>query len=158
MSCISILCGTGKSMAEVMDDHWSRFGRSYFQRHDYEALEPGAAAAMLAEVDESLRSLHGSAFSDTRILNADDFTYTDPVDHSITARAGIRLLLEDGSRVVFRLSGTGTEGATLRVYLERFSKDYRQDTGQMIAPLARAIREFLKLKERFGRDEPDVAT
>src|SRR5258708_22430906 len=158
MSCISILCGTGKSMAEVMDDHWSRFGRSYFQRHDYEALEPGAAAAMLADVDEALPSLRGSAFSDTRISNADDFTYTDPVDHSITARAGIRLLLEDGSRVVFRLSGTGTEGATLRVYLERFSKDYRQETSPMLAALARSLRDLLRLKDRFGRDDPDVVT
>jgi phosphoglucomutase len=155
---ISILCGTGKSVTQVMDEHWSRFGRSYFQRHDYEGLQPDAAATMLAEVDELLDSLRGRAFADTRVSNAGGFTYTDPVDHSVTARAGIRILLEDGSRVVFRLSGTGTEGATLRVYLERFSKDYRQDTVQMIAPLARAIRDFLKLKERFGRDEPDVAT
>ena len=76
----------------------------------------------------------------------------------MTARAGIRILLDDGSRVVFRLSGTGTQGATLRVYLERFTHDYRQETRQMIAPLARAIRELLKLKERFGREEPDVMT
>ena len=158
MCWISILCGARKSVAQLMDEHWSRFGRSYFQRHDYEGLPQDAAASMLAEVDERLASLSGGTFGDIRISNADDFTYTDPVDHSITPRAGIRILLEDGSRVVFRLSGTGTEGATLRVYLERFSKDYKQDTAQMIAPLARSIRDFLKVKERFGRDEPNLIT
>jgi phosphoglucomutase len=158
MCWISILCGTGKSVAQVMDEHWSRFGRSYFQRHDYEGLQADAAARMVAGIDELLGSLSGRKFADSQVSNADDFTYTDPVDRSTTTKAGIRIRLEDGSRVVFRLSGTGTQGATLRVYLERFSKDYRQQTGQMIAPLAQAIREFLKLKERFGRDEPDVAT
>jgi phosphoglucomutase len=155
---LSILCGTRKSVAQVMDEHWSRFGRSYFQRHDYEGLEAHAAAAMLAEVDEALPSLRGRKFGEGSISQADDFTYTDPVDHSVTTKAGIRILLDDGSRAVFRLSGTGTEGATLRVYLERFSKDYHQETSQMVAPLARSIRDLLRLQERFGRDEPDVVT
>src|SRR5260370_175650 len=155
---ISILCGTRKSVAQVMDEHWSRFGRSYFQRHDYEGLEAHAAAAMLAEIDEALPSLRGRKFGEGSISQADDFTYTDPVDHSVTTKAGIRILLDDGSRAVFRLSGTGTEGATLRVYLERFSKDYHQETSQMVAPLARSIPDLLRLQERFGRDEPDVVT
>jgi phosphoglucomutase len=155
---ISILCGTRKSVAQVMDEHWSRFGRSYFQRHDYEGLRLHTAEEMLAGIRESLDSLRGLTFADSRILQADDFTYTDPVDHGVTAQAGIRILLEGGSRVVFRLSGTGTEGATLRLYLERFSKDYRRETSEMVAPLARGIRDLLRLKERFGRDQPDVIT
>src|SRR5579872_397839 len=152
---ISILCVTGKSVAEVMEEHWERHGRSYFQRHDYEGLELHSATAMLTEVRESLDSLAGNSFAGARVAAADDFTYTDPVDGGVTAKAGIRLLLDDGSRVVFRLSGTGTAGATLRVYLERFSKDYRQDTAAMVAPLATGIRNLLKLQERFGRTEPD---
>lgn len=154
----SILCGARKSVTEVMNDHWSRFGRSYFQRHDYERLDVAAATRMLAEARARLPGLTGAAFGESRIARADEFTYTDPVDHGITANAGTRILLEDGSRVVFRLSGTGTEGATLRVYLERYSRIYTEDAPPMVSPLARSLREFLGLKERFGREEPDVIT
>jgi phosphoglucomutase len=155
---ISILCGTRKSVAQVMNDHWTRFGRSYFQRHDYERLNAGLAHQMLEEVRALQVGLTGKDFGGTRILKADDFTYTDPVDHSVTPNAGIRIFLEDGSRVVFRMSGTGTEGATLRVYLERFSSRWDQDVSAMVEPLARTLRQFLRLRERFGRDEPDVIT
>jgi phosphoglucomutase len=155
---ISILCGTRKSVAQVMNEHWARFGRSYFQRHDYEGLNAGAANEMLAVARASLGGLAGKNFGGSRIASAGDFTYTDPVDHSVTPNAGFRILFEDGSRVVFRLSGTGTAGATLRVYLERFSAKYDQDVTQMVAPLARALRDFLGLKERFHREEPDVVT
>jgi phosphoglucomutase len=141
-----------------MSEHWTRFGRSYFQRHDYERLPAGAARQMLEEVRASLDDLTGKDFGGTRVAKADDFTYTDPVDHSITPNAGMRILLEDGSRVVFRLSGTGTEGATLRVYLERFSTRWDADVIAMVEPLARSVRQFLRLRERFGRDEPDVVT
>jgi phosphoglucomutase len=105
-----------------------------------------------------LENLTGEDFGGTRVVKADDFTYIDPVDHSITPNAGIRIVLEDGSRVVFRMSGTGTEGATLRVYLERFSTKWDEDVPAMVEPLARAVRQFLRLRERFGRDEPDVVT
>jgi len=155
---ISILYGTKKPVAQVMREHWTRFGRSYFQRHDYERLHTDVARQMLEEVRASLDGLTGKDFGGTRVEKADDFTYTDPVDHSITPNAGMRILLEDGSRVVFRMSGTGTEGATLRVYLERFSTRWDADVIAMVEPLARSLRQFLRLRERFGRDEPDVVT
>lgn len=155
---LSILCGARKSVAEVMSHHWSRFGRGYFQRHDYERLDLAAAARMLAEARARLPGLAGAAFGESRVAWADEFTYNDPVGHGVTANAGTRILLEDGSRVVFRLSGTGTEGATLRVYLERYSAKYDDDTPRMVSPLACSLRQFLGLKERFGRDEPDVVT
>jgi phosphoglucomutase len=142
----------------VMNEHWTRFGRSYFQRHDYERLNAGPAHQMLEEVRASLDSLIGADLGGARVVKADDFSYTDPVDHSITPHTGMRIFLEDGSRVVFRLSGTGTEGATLRIYVERFSTRWDADVSAMVEPLARAVRQFLRLRERFGRDEPDVVT
>jgi phosphoglucomutase len=155
---LSILCELRKSVAEVMTQHWARFGRSYFQRHDYEGLNLSAANQMSEELRDLLPGLAGKDFGSSRITAADDFTYTDPVDRSVTPNAGIRLLLEDGSRVVSRLSGTGTQGATLRVYLERFTREYDQDSSQMVAQLAASIRQFLRLKERFNREDPDVIT
>jgi phosphoglucomutase len=155
---VSILRGIRKSVGQTLNGHWARFGRSYFQRHDYAGLNPGAANNMLAEVRASLSGLAGKEFGDSRIAMADEFRYIDPVDHSITPHAGIRILLEDGSRVVVRLSGTGTEGATLRVYLERFSRDYGEDVSQMVLPLARSVRQWLGLEERFGRKDPDIVT
>ncbi len=158
MCWLSILCETRKSVAEIMTQHWTRFGRSYFQRHDYEGLNLTAANQMNEEMRALLPGLTGKDFGSSRIASADDFTYTDPVDRSVTPNAGIRLLLEDGSRVVFRLSGTGTQGATLRVYLERFAREYDQDSSKMVAQLAASIRQLLRLKERFSREDPDVIT
>jgi phosphoglucomutase len=141
-----------------MKEHWERFGRSYFQRHDYEGLNLSAANLMNEELRASLTGLAGKDFAGSRVAQADDFTYTDPVDHSVTPHAGTRILLEDGSRVVCRLSGTGTQGATLRVYLERFSRKYDQDSSKMVVELAGSIRQLLRLKERFNREDPDVIT
>ena len=155
---LSILCGLRKSVAEVMTQHWARFGRSYFQRHDYEGLNLSVALQMNDEMRILLPGMAGKNFGPSRITKADDFTYTDPVDHTVTPNAGIRILLEDGSRVVFRLSGTGTQGATLRVYLERFAREYDQDSSKMVAQLAASIRQLLRLKERFNREDPDVIT
>jgi phosphoglucomutase len=155
---LSILCELRKSVAEVMTQHWARFGRSYFQRHDYEGLTLSAANQMNEEMRALLPGLAGKDFGAGRITAADDFTYTDPVDRSVTPNAGIRILLEGGSRVVFRLSGTGTQGATLRVYLERFAREYGQDSSKMVAQLAASIRQLLRLKERFNREDPDVIT
>jgi len=153
---LSILCGLRTSVAEVMSKHWARFGRSYFQRHDYEGLSLSGANQMNEELRALLPGLAGKVFGSSRIAIADDFIYTDPVDHSVTPNAGIRVLLEDGSRVVSRLSGTGTQGATLRLSLERFTRQYDKDSSEMVAPLAVSIRQLLRLKERFNREDPDV--
>ena len=159
LTWLSILAATGKSVAEVVREHWREFGRSYYQRHDYEALDAAAAAEMIGSVREVLPALAGTPLGESRVARADDFGYTDPVDGSTASRQGVRIFLEDGSRVVLRLSGTGTAGATLRVYLERFREDGGGgDVGEILAPLTRAVRDFLRLRERFGTDEPTVVT
>jgi phosphoglucomutase len=156
---LSILAHTRQAVAEVLNEHWRRFGRSYYQRHDYEGLNSEAAQEMLAALRAKLPTLAGAAFAGSQITSADDFSYTDPVDGSVSAQQGIRLLLADGSRAVCRLSGTGTEGATLRLYLER----YQQDSGvgeveEVLAPLAQAAHELLELRKYCGRDEPTIIT
>jgi phosphoglucomutase len=156
---LSVLAATKKSVAEIARDHWQRFGRSYYQRHDYEGLEVAPATAMIDALRGKLSSLIDSPLAGSRVKNADDFSYTDPVDGSVSAKQGLRILLEDGSRIVCRLSGTGTEGATLRIYLERYLKDDgSKDVVEVLAPLRDAARGLLELRERCGRDEPTVIT
>lgn len=156
---LSILAATRKSVAAVVHDHWQRFGRSYYQRHDYEGLDLSAATEMITELRDRLPALAGFTAAGTRVALADDFSYSDPVDQSVSAGQGIRVLFEDGSRIVCRLSGTGTEGATLRVYLERYLQN--GGTGvleDVLAPLALAAKELLQISERLGREEPTVVT
>ncbi len=156
---LSILAKTGKSVEEVVRDHWQRFGRSYYQRHDYEALDAAAAAEMMTGVTENLPKLAGTPLAGSRVERADEFGYVDPVDGSTTSRQGVRIFLEDGSRAVLRLSGTGTAGATLRIYLERYRDDGGAgDVEEILGPLTRGVREMLRLRERFGTDEPTVVT
>ena len=159
LAWLSILAARRRSVEEIVRAHWRRFGRSYYQRHDYEALDAAPAAEMLAELRESLPALAGRPFAGSTIARADDFGYTDPVDASATTKQGVRIFLADGSRVVARLSGTGTEGATLRLYLERFRADGGgADVDEVLAPLTRGVRDFLRLRERFGVEEPTVIT
>jgi phosphoglucomutase len=101
-------------------DHWQRFGRSYFQHHDYEGLEAQAAIELIAALRDKLPTVVDTSLVDSRVTCADDFSYTDPVDGSVSTQQGLRILLADGSRLVYRLSGTGMEGVTLRLYLERY--------------------------------------
>ena len=156
---LSILAGTRQPVAEVMREHWRRFGRSYYQRHDYEGLNADAAGKMIAALRDKLPSLPGAAFAGGQIKSADDFSYTDPVDGSVSAKQGIRLLLADGSRVVCRLSGTGTEGATLRLYLERYRSDGGEaEPAEVLAPLVEAARDLIELRQYCGRDEPTIIT
>jgi phosphoglucomutase len=159
LTWLSILAAKGKSVAEIVREHWREFGRSYYQRHDYEGLDAAAASDMVGSLRESLGSLDGTTLGQSRVARADDFAYTDPVDGSISSHQGIRIFLEDGSRVVLRLSGTGTAGATLRIYLEQFRDDGGAgDIEEILAPLTRATRDILRLRERFGTDEPTVVT
>jgi phosphoglucomutase len=156
---LSILAVTRKSVESAVKDHWQRFGRSYYQRHDYEGLELGAASEMIEALRKKLPTLAGRAVGSSAVARADDFSYTDPVDGSVSTQQGIRILLEDGSRIVCRLSGTGTEGATLRLYVERYLKDGGGGvTAEILAPLVHAGRELLELRERLGRDEPTIIT
>lgn len=156
---LSLLAFTRKPVSEIVGDHWKRFGRSYYQRHDYEALDSTAASAMISELRQKLPSLPGSAMAGSAVRSADDFSYEDPVDGSVSKNQGLRVLLDDGSRIVARLSGTGTEGATLRLYVERYKQDGGiADLEATVAPLVRAARDWLQLQQRFGREEPTVIT
>jgi phosphoglucomutase len=156
---LSLLAATRKSVAEIVAAHWQRFGRSYYQRHDYEGLELTPATEMIEALRAKLPTLIDRPVAGSRIAHADDFSYTDPVDASVSARQGLRILLADGSRIICRLSGTGTEGATLRLYLERYLKDGgRGAVADVLAPLVTAARELLELRARCGRDEPTIIT
>jgi phosphoglucomutase len=158
---LNILAATGKSVEQLVQAHWARFGRNYYSRHDYEAVDTDAANGMMTELRHQLPSLAGQAFGSQRIAMADDFAYTDPVDHSVSSHQGIRLVMDDGSRIVFRLSGTGTEGATVRLYLERYEADparHGLDTQEALAGLAALAETVSGLKQRTGRDRPSVIT
>ena len=158
---LNILAVRGGTVAEVMAEHWSRFGRHYYSRHDYEAIASEAAHGLYNRIKEMLPTLVGQSFAGRTIATADDFAYTDPVDGSLTSGQGLRLLLNDGSRVVLRLSGTGTQGATLRVYLESYvppSGDLNQDPQVALADLISAIDALAEIRVRTGMDTPTVIT
>ncbi len=159
MCWLSIMATTRKPVSEVVHEHWRRFGRSYYQRHDYERLELKPATEMVAALREKLKTLPGVEVAGSRVADADDFSYTDPVDGSVSAQQGIRIVFEDGSRIVCRLSGTGTEGATLRLYVERYLKDGGDGVIEaVLAPLVQTARELLELQEQCGREEPTIIT
>lgn len=159
LAWLSILAETRKPVAEIVREHWRRFGRSYYQRHDYEGLNTDAAEGMMSRLRGRLPALAGMDFAGSRVNRADEFSYTDSVSGEASTNQGIRLFLDNGPRIVMRLSGTGTEGATLRLYFESYSKDeISMDCSERIRPLAAATREFLDLEKRLGRAEPDVIT
>ena len=158
---LNILAVTGKSVAEIAEDHWRKFGRNYYARHDYEGIDTEIAQSMMRDLVATLGDLTGWTFGPLTISAADQFDYTDPVDGSVSRNQGVRIFFEGGARIVFRLSGTGTEGATLRIYLER----YEPPTGKldaevqpMLAELAAAAGELTDLVARTGRKQPDVIT
>ncbi|MCP9786390.1 alpha-D-glucose phosphate-specific phosphoglucomutase [Cyanobium sp. N5-Cardenillas] len=158
---LQILAVRGCSVAEVMAGHWSRFGRHYYSRHDYEAVASDAAHGLYDRVSGMLTALPGQAFAGRTIRAADDFGYTDPVDGSISKGQGLRVLLDDGSRVVLRLSGTGTKGATLRVYLESYvppSGDLDQNPQRALGDLIVAIDALAEIRMRTGMERPTVIT
>ncbi|MEB3266735.1 MAG: alpha-D-glucose phosphate-specific phosphoglucomutase [Cyanobacteriota bacterium] len=158
---LQILAVRGESVAQVMDGHWRTYGRHYYSRHDYEAIATGAAHGLYGRVKDLLPSLPGQSFAGRTIATADDFAYTDPVDGSSSAGQGLRVLLNDGSRVVLRLSGTGTQGATLRVYLESYVAPggaLDQDPQAALADLIRATEALAEIRDRTGMDRPTVIT
>lgn len=159
LAWLSIIANSGKSVEEILLDHWKRYGRSYFQRHDYEGLNKELADELFAELSERLTELAAKPFASSKIMSADDFSYLDPVDGSEVLNQGIRLCLEDGSRAIFRLSGTGTQGATLRIYLESYERsDLNSDVSKHLEPLSQAVQELLELKRRFGVTKATVIT
>ncbi len=156
---LNILAVTRKSVSGVMHDHWAEFGRTYYSRHDYEAIDTETANTLMADLREKLPDLPQQTLGDLTVTEAEDFAYTDPVDGSITTAQGVQIQFEGGARVVMRLSGTGTEGATLRVYLERFdAQDFGQDPQIALAPVITAIEGLAGIAARTGRAAPDVIT
>ena len=158
---LQILAKRRCSVAEVMAEHWKRYGRHYYSRHDYEAVASEAAHGLYDRLEAMLPSLIGQPFADRSISAADNFSYTDPVDQSVTKGQGLRILLDDGSRVVLRLSGTGTKGATLRVYLESYvptTGDLDQDPQIALGDMIQAINQLAEITTRTGMDRPTVIT
>jgi phosphoglucomutase len=159
---LNVIAARGESVEAIVRDHWARFGRNWYTRWDYEDVDAAPAQAMMAQLRARLPALPGTAFAGRTVTVADDFAYTDPVDGSVTTKQGIRILLDDGSRVVFRLSGTGTVGATVRLYVEAYeappiATDDR-DTQAVLRPLVDAALALADLPARTGRSAPTVVT
>ena len=158
---LNILAVRRVSVDELIQDHWRRFGRNYYARHDYEGVDAAAADDMIGALRVKLPSLAGATFGALTVETADDFAYTDPVDGSVSRAQGVRVLFQAGSRCVFRLSGTGTVGATVRVYLERYEPTtgiLDQDVAVALADLAAAAEAIAGIAGHTGRTAPDVIT
>ncbi|WP_295879910.1 alpha-D-glucose phosphate-specific phosphoglucomutase [uncultured Thiohalocapsa sp.] len=158
---LNLLAVRRQSVADIVREHWRRFGRNFYTRHDYEAVDADAAGELMDHLRILLRDLPGTRLGELTVAYADDFSYTDPVDGSVATGQGVRVGFEGGSRIVFRLSGTGTQGATLRVYIERYEPDpglHDQPVQEALAPLIVTARELAQIEARTGRAAPDVIT
>jgi phosphoglucomutase len=158
---LNILAVRKQSVEEIVKEHWSIYGRNYYSRHDYEGVESDRADKLITELRAKLATLKGQKFGNYEVDYADDFSYTDPIDGSISQKQGVRIGFTDGSRIVFRLSGTGTSGATLRVYLESYEPDSSKqnlDPQIALAELINIADEIAQIKDLTGFDVPTVIT
>jgi len=158
---LNILAARKEPVKQIVEEHWAEYGRNYYSRHDYEGVDAAAANRMVAGLRSQLASLPGKSFGALKIASADDFSYLDPVDGSVSDHQGIRVLFEGGSRVVFRLSGTGTSGATVRVYIERYEPDaagHGMETQEALADLIAAAEQIAGISEHTGMSAPTVIT
>ncbi len=158
---LNILAVRKESVGAIMADHWATYGRNYYARHDYEEVPAEGANALVKTLRDRLPSLKGQRFGSLAVADADDFSYHDPVDGSDSAHQGIRIMFDDGSRIVYRLSGTGTAGATLRVYIETFEPGPQRldlDTGEALKTLVGLSRSIPDIAGHTGRTEPSVVT
>lgn len=158
---LSLQGATGRSVDSLVREHWRTYGRNYYTRHDYEGVPVDAANTLMADLRAALPGLNGQQFGARTITLADDFSYTDPVDGSVSSKQGVRLIFDDGARVIFRLSGTGTEGATLRLYLECYEANPERqdlDVQQALADLAALADQVAGIAMRTGMQGPSVAT
>jgi phosphoglucomutase len=158
---LNILAVTQKSVAEIVTEHWATYGRNFYSRHDYEEIPTDRANELMSHLRSSLGALLGQQFSNYAVSYADDFAYTDPIDGSVSTKQGIRIGFTDGSRIVFRLSGTGTKGATLRVYLEQYEADpakHSLDAQSALKDLIAIADRIGQIRHFTGRTEPTVIT
>ncbi len=158
---LNVLAVRKQSVAQIMTEHWTEYGRHYYSRHDYEGVDVARANEMMAALGDSLGTLPGTEIEGLIIQTVDDFSYSDPVDQMVSSNQGIRIIFEGGARIVLRLSGTGTVGATLRVYLERYENNpelLQQDPQLALAPIIRAADQIAQIQKFTGRNTPDVKT
>ena len=158
---LNLLAARRQSVEEIVRAHWAAYGRNYYSRHDYEAIDSGVASGLMENLRGKLACLAGQQLGDYTVALADDFSYTDPVDGSVSHQQGVRIVMTDGSRIVLRLSGTGTEGATLRLYLERYEADpahHSIPTQEALAGLIAVAEQVAQIRQRTGRDAPTVTT
>ncbi|MDY6940262.1 MAG: alpha-D-glucose phosphate-specific phosphoglucomutase [Cyanobacteriota bacterium] len=158
---LNILAARQQSVEDIVREHWQTYGRNYYSRHDYEAVESDKANTLMENLRSNLGQMKGKTFGQYEVAYADDFSYTDPVDGSVSSKQGIRIGFTDGSRIVFRLSGTGTQGATLRVYLESYEPDSSKhdiETQEALGDLIALADEIAQIRTLTGREEPTVIT
>ncbi|WP_305888646.1 alpha-D-glucose phosphate-specific phosphoglucomutase [Methylomonas subterranea] len=158
---LNLIARKRQSVADIVHEHWEKYGRDIYCRHDYEAVDSDIANGILENLRSQLNHLPGKSWGDNSVKFADEFSYTDPVDGSVSSNQGMRIGFDNGSRIVFRLSGTGTVGATLRIYLERYERDVRkfdQDAQVALAELIEIAEQLCEVKKRTGRNGPTVIT
>jgi len=158
---LNVIAARGESVAQIVRAHWATYGRNYYTRYDYEAVPTEAANGVMAHLRSQLSRLPGTSLGGRAVRAADDFAYTDPIDGSVSAKQGIRVLFEDGARIIYRLSGTGTEGATIRVYIE--SKEIAperlsMETAEALRELVQTALGLAEIVVRTGREAPTVIT
>ena len=161
LAWMNLIAECKTSVADIVRDHWARYGRDYYSRHDYEGIPAAIGDGILAHLKTQLGALVGKTFGEHTVVLADDFSYLDPIDGSVSPNQGIRIIFGNGSRIVYRLSGTGTEGATLRIYLERFEKDpahHALDAQVALSDLIELAETLGEVKKRSGRAAPTVIT
>lgn len=158
---LNILAVKQQPVEQLLKEHWQAYGRNYYSRHDYEGVESDRANTLVTKLTNALPTLKGKKFGQYEVAYSDDFSYTDPIDGSVSTNQGIRLGFTDGSRIVFRLSGTGTQGATLRLYVERYEADsakHNLDPQQALADLIQIADEVAQIHTLTGMDTPTVIT
>jgi phosphoglucomutase len=158
---LNILAARRQPVETILMEHWARYGRNVYSRHDYEDIPADAANGVMKLLHDRFAELQGGQFGNLQVKGCDDFSYTDPVDGSVSTAQGVRIMFTDGSRIVFRLSGTGTGGATLRIYLESFEQDasrHHLDAQLLLAELIGIASQISELRERTGREQPTVIT
>lgn len=158
---LNIIAVRKQSVEQIVREHWAKFGRNFYTRYDYEEIPTAAANGVMEHVRSQLQTLAGQSLAGRTVALADDFSYTDPVDGSVSSKQGLRVIFADGARIIFRLSGTGTEGATLRVYIESYEQDASridQDVQAALKPLIDAALAISELEQRTGRTKPTVIT
>jgi phosphoglucomutase len=158
---LNLIAARAQPARSILRDHWERFGRDFFSRHDYEGIDSDQANALMQALQDRLDQLSGQEYDGLRVERADNFSYRDPVDGSESHNQGVRIFFDNGARIVVRLSGTGTSGATLRIYFDQHERDpayFSVYAQRFLAPLFAAAEAIMQIRHFTGRDAPDVIT